>query len=590
MTQPTRAQTRQFITKYFDDNELNNLCFDYFPPVEDQFTIGMVKTQKITLLIKYAETRGVYKELLAAIGRERESAYSEVFAIDPEPIKPQNLIKVKLKRNSKQIFLSHSGKDRSFAIELADKLKAEGWQIWMAPDSIQPGEKWVEAINRGLEESGIFLLLITPDAVASKWVTLETNTAINLDTRGTMQFVPLEVTPADTPVLWSAFQWIPFSDMSDKSFGNLMAVLNREKLKHQESALKVEAKPTKATKTEVALEKPNLPMLYIAAEKAYEIGDWEEALKLFEQIVTADKKGLWGENAQKEIDRIKVEQAEIVRNAERDAEYAEVNALAKQNKKVGRIAWQLFIEKYGDFDPQDLTALLAPPKPKIVLPNLFDWIEILGKDYSISKYPVTNGQYALFVKDGGYKQDKWWTAEGVGKRNGEKWSEPRYWDDPKWNGESYPIVGVSWFEAVAFCNWLSEKQGQTIMLPTEEQWQYAAQGDDGRKYPWGNKWVDSKCNHNVGEKGIGKTTPVTQYEGKVDSPFGVVDMSGNVWEWCLTDYDKKTNDVDATAEYRVLRGGSWNYNNGEFFAVSDRDRVNPYFRRYDVGFRVALSS
>ena len=66
------------------------------------------------------------------------------------------------------------------------------------------------------------------------------------------------------------------------------------------------------------------------------------------------------------------------------------------------------------------------------------------------------------------------------------WSEPRFWNDSQWNGAQHPVVGVSWYEAVAFCLWLSDVTGERIMLPTEDQWQYAAQGDDGRTYPWGN--------------------------------------------------------------------------------------------------------
>jgi formylglycine-generating enzyme required for sulfatase activity len=127
------------------------------------------------------------------------------------------------------------------------------------------------------------------------------------------------------------------------------------------------------------------------------------------------------------------------------------------------------------------------------------------------------------------------------------------------------------------------------MLPTEDQWQYAAQGDDGREYPWGPKWDGSRCNNKVGQKGIGKTTPVRQYEGKGDSPFGVVDMAGNVWEWCLTDYDNKTNDVNSFANRRVLRGGSWNINSADFFRCVDRGWFDPLLRDNYFGFRVSRS-
>jgi formylglycine-generating enzyme required for sulfatase activity len=123
------------------------------------------------------------------------------------------------------------------------------------------------------------------------------------------------------------------------------------------------------------------------------------------------------------------------------------------------------------------------------------------------------------------------------------------------------------------------------MLPTEAQWQYAAQGTDGRTYPWGDEWDAARCN--TSESGLGKTTPVRQYEGRGDSPFGVVDLAGNVWEWCLTDYEKNTNDVHSPATRRVLRGGAW-FN----ILVGARAAFRSNFPsnlRYDfIGFRVSV--
>lgn len=236
-----------------------------------------------------------------------------------------------------------------------------------------------------------------------------------------------------------------------------------------------------------------------------------------------------------------------------------------------------------------------------LMPKPFDWIEIPNKGYSIAKYPVTNAQFRKFIEADGYNTQKWWTTEGWQKRlegwhydgewkaSGTPWLEPRYWNDSKWKGDTQPVVGVSWFEAVAFCRWLSDATGEKIMLPTEDEWQYAAQGDDGRIYPWGNDWNPALCNNNVDGKGVGKTTPVRQYEGKGDSPFGVIDMAGNVWEWCLTDYKEKTNDINSPANSRVLRGGSWNNDYSLLFRCALRSFRNPHYGLYDYGFRLSRS-
>ena len=107
-------------------------------------------------------------------------------------------------------------------------------------------------------------------------------------------------------------------------------------------------------------------------------------------------------------------------------------------------------------------------------------------------------------------------------------------------------------------------------------------------YPWGNAWDAGRCNNNVDGKGIGRTTPVQQYEGKGDSPFGVVDMAGNVWEWCSTSYNTGRDDLDGT-DLRVLRGGSWDLTLTGIFRCVFRSWGLPGGRLNYRGFRLALS-
>ncbi len=257
------------------------------------------------------------------------------------------------------------------------------------------------------------------------------------------------------------------------------------------------------------------------------------------------------------------------------------------------------------YTPPTIPDWLNVLSSKNLFPPPFAWIEIPGTGYSIAKYPVTNAQFARFVEAGGYSERKWWTRAGWDAKargwvwdekkrdwtpTNNAWTQPRFWLDSKWNGAEQPVVGVSWYEAVAYCLWLSDATNEKIMLLTEDQWQYAAQGDDGRNYPWGNEWDSSRCNNNVNSKGIGKTTPVRQYEGKGDSPFGVVDMAGNVWEWCLTDFVNKTNDANNVATYRVLRGGSWNSNYTDTFRCDNRNGNASNIRDDGRGFRLSLSS
>ena len=218
-------------------------------------------------------------------------------------------------------------------------------------------------------------------------------------------------------------------------------------------------------------------------------------------------------------------------------------------------------------------------------------------DYWIAKTPVTNAQFQPFVEGDGYRNERYWTQVGWQWCQQERIVTPHYWDDKQWNGADYPLVGVSWFEAVAYCRWLSAQTGHEFRLPSEAEWEKAARGTDGRIYPWGNTWEVGRCNSK--EAGIGKTTPVGQYPNGA-SPYGVLDMAGNVWEWCATKWGKpypyQIEDEWAEAYLeqdmsRIWRGGSWYF---EQKLVRGAYRNNFYFtarnRYYNRGLRVASRS
>jgi formylglycine-generating enzyme required for sulfatase activity len=129
---------------------------------------------------------------------------------------------------------------------------------------------------------------------------------------------------------------------------------------------------------------------------------------------------------------------------------------------------------------------------------------------------------------------------------------------------------------MAFAQWLNSATEQNILLPTEQQWQRAAQGDDERVYPWGNEWDESRCN-----LGGDDLTPVTQYEGKGDSPFGVVDMIGNVFEWCRNEYH-----LSPHAERRAARSGAY-FNPPGDIRCNYRNYADPTHQLSTFGFRLA---
>mgnify|MGYP001333994923 CR=1 FL=1 len=211
-------------------------------------------------------------------------------------------------------------------------------------------------------------------------------------------------------------------------------------------------------------------------------------------------------------------------------------------------------------------------------------------EFHMAKYLVTNAQYRVFVENG-YMQSKWWTEEGWALREKGQWTQPSAWTLPDRSGDEYPVCGVSWYEAVAFCRWLSDASGEAVTLPTEPQWQRAAQGDDGRIFPWGNEWDSTRCSNNVDGNGTRRTNPVRQYEaqnGKPngESPFGVLDMVGNLWEWCLTDYHTGQADIHQSAKYRILRGAPTGEECIDLYRCDYRYWFKPHERYKDWGIRL----
>ncbi|MBO0615011.1 SUMF1/EgtB/PvdO family nonheme iron enzyme [Thiothrix fructosivorans] len=211
------------------------------------------------------------------------------------------------------------------------------------------------------------------------------------------------------------------------------------------------------------------------------------------------------------------------------------------------------------------------------LPDI-DWVAIDG--YKMSRYPVTNAQFQAFVADAGYETDEWW--EGLQRSE----SKP----DHYWKESNHPVEGVSWYDAMAFCRWLSTATGQEIRLPTEQEWEKAACGTDGREYPWGKDYKTGYANINetYGETGIynlQKTSAVGIYP-QGQSPYGLMDMSGNVWEWCLNKYKESQVTLDLSGCVRVVRGGAW-YHYTESCRFSSDNRP-PHDRYYDQGFRLLL--
>ncbi|MBK9751500.1 MAG: SUMF1/EgtB/PvdO family nonheme iron enzyme [Chloroflexi bacterium] len=389
------------------------------------------------------------------------------------------------------IFISYSKKNRDYARALANKLLDAGFDVWI-DDRIDYGDDWWQVIVKAIRECAAFLVVMTPDSDASKWVQREVTLADHL---------PKPIFPVlrDGDLLssdnWSMFLRTQYADVRDGSFP-------KDDF-HERLRQLITPKPTRGS---------------------------EVKERTFPLIIKPD----W-------VGKIIPE----------PFEWCVVPAGKVTLEKGG------YLNKLTTFDVPE---------------------------FQIARYPITNAQFEVFVtaKDGS-RLPEWWndSKEAIEWYYGNPTIEPARFADCA----DCPRETVTWYAAVAFTRWLSAMTGEKITLPTEQQWQRAAQGDDGRTYPWGNSWDARKCN--TSESGIGKTSIVTRYPQGA-SPFGALDMSGNVWEWCLTAWDTGANNLNGI-NVRVLRGGSW-YDLRYLARAVSRYSSNPAVRSFSGGFRVVFSS
>lgn len=209
--------------------------------------------------------------------------------------------------------------------------------------------------------------------------------------------------------------------------------------------------------------------------------------------------------------------------------------------------------------------------------------------FSISRHLLTNAQYAAFVEDGGYTEARrdCWT------RAGWAWKTEREGPDdqvpPEYLLANHPRVNVSWYEATAFSRWLAAKLGREVRLPSEAEWEKAARGTDARIYPWGDAFDAAKAN--VGETGIGQPCAVGMFPSGA-SPYGGMDMCGNVWEWTSSPWTNNYAAREANAAAggaRVCRGGSYWFD-AQDARCAYRFRGDPGITDGSQGFRVLLAA
>lgn len=223
--------------------------------------------------------------------------------------------------------------------------------------------------------------------------------------------------------------------------------------------------------------------------------------------------------------------------------------------------------------------------------------------FYIGKVEMSNGEWRRFRDDAGYDDARFWPGRRVVPKD-----QVPYWTQPNNHGggtpdsDAYPVLGVNWDSAAAYARWLSEKTGQSYRLPTEAEWEKAARGTDQRTYPWGNTITRAHANY-VGSQRYDTGRPVGFFDGSLRgdlqttsnaSPYGALDMAGNVMEWVQDWYDRdyysrsprRNPTGPETGAYRVVRGGTF-FTEAFDLRSSARSAASPSFQAHRmIGFRL----
>jgi formylglycine-generating enzyme required for sulfatase activity len=418
------------------------------------------------------------------------------------------------------VFISYSRRNSDYARKLADRLLSLGFDVWI-DDRIDYGEDWWRAIVRAIKSCSAFVVLMSPDSGESRWVQREVTLADELRKPTFPLLLEGDLISSD---YWAIFVRAQYADVRK---GNPPPNEFFQSIAHL-----TPRKPTPGR--EVTGDMPVTGVL-LQAEELPQTGELPPTgpLPVTERLPDAP------------------------------AKLVLPNAAAFMPEPFG---WCEI--PAGSVMLEDVPGG-GSPGGKFDLPT-----------FAISKYPITNLQYEVFL-DEGYANSRWWgfSPEAEQWRRGVLRSK-----ESGTLGDAMPRTKVCWYDAIAFCQWLNDKlqlSGVKITLPTEQQWQRAAQGDDRRLYPWGNTFDKSRAN--TEESGLAKPTPVIRYPSSA-SPYNVWDMVGNVWEWCLNEWGTDSTALNGS-KARAVRGGSCN-NDSKTARNGMRDGDFPDARSGYLGFRI----
>jgi len=507
-----------------------------------------------------------------------------------------------------KIFVCYARVDKPFCREVVRVI--DHHEIFM-DDRFYAGDDWWEIILDRLAWCDVLIFLISLNSLKSVYCKRELNIALQLGKR----IVPIlldEAALQHIPKSLSKFQWVDLTGaMTDEVVRYLHESLLKVEISLKESPQAVP--PPKPIDSRPPVFLDGDPAQYIGqASSLMEQGEFDRAQIILQRLRDKPMPPMQKRIVGEMISRNEKLLDEQLSDRTRDMEYRTLCSIAHNPymREVALAEYKSFCKRFPDYDPENIHAVLFGKQPfNDLTVSKSESVKVTGKPstfrpqrnpsfsmpmleflpvhtnsdmrpFELARYPVTNQQFNIFINDpDGAARLRWWTYSDSA-RNYRKRSEPLQVTP---ESEDLKPRSACWYDAMAFCFYLSEQLGQRVLLPTRAQRRRAAQGTDGRRYPFGDELTPDKANYR--ESGIGHTTPVNAYSSP--GPYGHYDLSGNTWEWLLDGVGlEKPYDHRADAD-RYLTGGSFRSRADELLVTSEMVQ-SPELTAPTIGFRVMI--
>lgn len=497
-----------------------------------------------------------------------------------------------------RFFITHSWKDIGFARKLCNDLIANGLDGFLDAHSMSPGDSIPSRIERGLQECDLYIPIFSPDALKSDWCDWEIDMAIvmNRTRKGRPRIIPVIAKPCDVPDRLIHVSYVSFIGRYDDALNELLTKGFGLQRKLPDGVLWV-GPPTSLTFVKSPSRESPLPT---APKIAGMVGAFVLVVVICLGLFSVLSNGVSSIATAQTATPTMIALATPTRAPEPTVILPTSTAIPTMTPKPTDtpLPTATFTPK-----PTDTPRPTATPTPWIGLSKIspIDGAQMMfvpageftmgsndGDSDEKPPHPVTLDEFWIDKFEATNALYKKCVAAGKCQPPNptESYTRDAYYGNSQF--DNYPVIYVSWNDATRFCEWAGRR------LPTEAEWEKAARGTDGRIYPWGNTFDNNRLISFEGK--FGDSAAVGSYPSGA-SPYGVMDMAGNVWEWIADWYGNnyysnspKLNPPGPTiGERRGLRGGAWSNKGQDSARVANRDSNVPDDRYFDVGFRCAAS-